>query len=132
MSDFLEKVGIAVVAVAVGVAIGMKIKKTSEETPEEKTEKTNKVIEFAKQNKEFVIGAASVLVVGAKEAHKVIRDIRRSIEERNRKRRIYDHSSGKWIPLLREMTPYEHVEFDSRRRNGETASQILYDMGLLR
>ena len=132
MNDIFEKVGIAVVAVTVGIIIGKRMKKSQEEIPEEKEEKVNKVVEFAKENKEFVIGAASVAVLAVKEGHKTIRDIRRTLEERSRKRRIYDHSSGKWIPLLREMTPYEHIEYDMRKKNGESASKILYDMGLLR
>lgn len=132
MSDILEKVGIAVVAVTVGIIIGKKLKKTQEETIEGKETIVEKAVKFAKENKEIVVGAASVAVLAIKEWHKVVRDIRRSIEERNRKRRIYDHSSGKWIPLLREMTPYEHIEYDTRRKNGESASRILYDMGLLR
>ena len=132
MNDIFEKVGIAVVSLTIGIIIGKKLKIASEESPEEKEEKVSKMANFAKENKELVIGAASIVVLAVKEGHKTIRDIRRSLEERSRKRRIYDHSSGKWIPLLREMKPYEHIEYDMRKKNGESASKILYDMGLLR
>lgn len=135
MSNTFENIGIAVVSLAVGIVIGMKLKKNSEKSPEETTEKTTektkKIANFVAKNKEYVVAAVGGGIVLAKEAGRIIRDIRRTVEERSKKYRIYDHSTGKYIYLNREMTSYEHLIFDNRKRNGESASQILYDMGLL-
>ena len=130
MSDIFEDVGIAVVSLTVGIAIGIGVK-TVMDKKGDGTDKKSKIVDFVARNKEYLLAGASVGVVAAKEAGRVIRDIRRTAEERSKNKRIYDHSTGKWIPLKREMTSYEHLMYDNRKRNGETASQILYDMGLL-
>lgn len=131
MSNTFENIGIAVVSLAIGIVIGMKLKQNSEKSPEEETEKPKKIKEFVAKNKEYIVAAASIGVVAAKEAGRIVRDIRRTVEDRSKKYRIYDHSTGKYIYLNREMTSYEHLMYDNRKRNGESASQILYDMGLL-
>ena len=45
---------------------------------------------------------------------------------------IYDRSLGMYFTLKRKMTPREQMEFDRRKRRGESTGDILQSMRLLK
>lgn len=53
-------------------------------------------------------------------------------EQRRRDTQFFEHRSGKWCEAKRKLTPREQLEAESRHRNGETWTEILSDMRLLR
>lgn len=50
----------------------------------------------------------------------------------NRERQIYDRSLGRYVTLKRPLTDSEAFLIESRRRNGEGLTTILYSMNLIK
>jgi len=52
--------------------------------------------------------------------------------DKARLNRVYDPSNGYYLDLKRALRTYEKIELDARRRDGESVTQILADMRLLK
>lgn len=66
---------------------------------------------------------------------KVVRTVKPSATEKMLKRQRcsqYDNQLNVWWKLKREMTTAEKLEFESRRKAGESVSEALRKMGLLK
>lgn len=99
-------------------------------------QKAKATLNWCSNNKELTIAfltAAGVAIrAGSKTAASISRKIDDKKEADRRDLEIYDHSIGKWQKLRRPMKYDETLEFDKRKREGESTVQILDDMGLLR
>ena len=129
MNTILKDALIAATGLVVGYFIGRKIREKI--GPEEIDEKVDKAVNWVKENKEIAIAAMPVGLAVIKSISKAVQSLERRQEEELRERRIFDHSSGKWIHLKRKMKAIDHLEFDQRKRQGQTTTQALSEMGLL-
>lgn len=104
-----------------------------EELCEKGKMKTRKVYTWCKDNKETLIVVVPVLVSGAFEVIKVIQK-NGTIQEQKRLKDlyIYDHSTGHYYELRRKLKNREWIEFDERKKRGESVAQILQDMRVLK
>lgn len=80
------------------------------------------------------IATTGVAAIGA--VGKIIRTIDRKVDLKKEKDLkelyVYDRSRGKYHRLRHKMTTREAIEFDRRRQEGETVTQILSSMDLIR
>lgn len=143
MNNILKTVAVAAAGLALGYWVGRKLRKDSDdqivdfqEAAKEKTqEKVQKAADWARENKEVVIAAAPIGLALFRELLKRFRIFERSLQQRREQRdkdlRIFDRSTGRWLHLKRKMDIYDQIEFDERKRSGQTTTQILKEMGLL-
>lgn len=77
----------------------------------------------------------SVGIVGLKKTHDVIKAMKPTQAERDRKwheTHVYDYSIGCHYTLKRKMTNNEKIEFAARKERGEKTGDILRSMKLLK
>lgn len=77
------------------------------------------------ENKIMLISIAASVVTGI--VGGVVKAVRTHKAHR-RERLIYDRSNGFYIEPKHKLSTSEAIEFDDRRRNGESAIHILRDM----
>lgn len=98
--------------------------------------KIRKAYEWTVTHKEEVafIATTSVAAIGA--VGKIIRTIDRKIDLKREKDLkdlyVYDRSRGRYHKLRHKMTTSEAIEYDRRRSEGETVTQILSSMNLIK
>lgn len=143
MNDILKNVAVAAAGLALGYWVGRQLRKGNEEqiedfkeaTKEKAQEKVQKAADWARENKEVVIAAAPIGLAVFRELLKRFRIFERALQQRREQRdkdlRIFDRSTGRWLHLKRKMDIYDQIEFDERKRSGQTTTQILKEMGLL-
>ena len=143
MNDILKIVAVAAAGLALGYWVGRQLRKGNEEqiedfkeaTKEKAQEKVQKAADWARENKEVVIAAAPIGLALFRELLKKFRIFERALQQRREQRdkdlRIFDRSTGRWLHLKRKMDIYDQIEFDERKRSGQTTTQILKEMGLL-
>lgn len=81
------------------------------------------------------LAAIAVLTAGYSLGRRVIRDIKPTTTDKLMKRQEYsqyDNQLNVWWDLKHKMTNTEKVEFEARRRNGESVSDALRAMNLLK
>ena len=97
--------------------------------------KAREFMNWANANKEVIIAVAPVAIAAVKGVNGMVRTIDRKVDLRKEQQLkdlyIYDRSMGKYLKLRRKLTSREQVEFDMRKRSGESAAQILASMRLL-
>ena len=97
--------------------------------------KAREFMNWASANKEVIIAVAPVAIAAVKGVNGMVRTIDRKVDLRKEQQLkdlyIYDRSMGKYLKLRRKLTSREQVEFDMRKRSGESAAQILASMRLL-
>ena len=97
--------------------------------------KFDATVKWCENNKELALAIIPVAVVVFKGVGRTVASIDRKIdlvkEQELQELYIYDHSLGMYHKLRRPLKPYEKIEIDRRRQNGESKIQILSDMGLL-
>lgn len=143
MNDILKTIAVAAAGLALGYWVGRKLRKGSDDqivdfqeaTKEKAQEKVQKAADWARENKEVVIAAAPIGLAVFRELLKRFRIFERALQQRreqlNKDLRIFDRSTGRWLHLKRKMDIYDQIEFDERKRSGQTTTQILKEMGLL-
>lgn len=98
-----------------------------------KARETYQWIVTHKEEAAFVV-TTSIAAISAVE--KIIRTIDRKVDLKKEKDLkelyVYDRSRGKYHRLRHKMTTREAIEFDQRRREGETVTQILSSMDLIK
>lgn len=91
---------------------------------------------WAVENKELVIAAIPLATIGANGINKTVNAITRSraakAEEAVKKLYVYDRRNGMYLKLRKTLTSAQKSEIDRRRQNGETLTQILTSMRMLR
>lgn len=96
-------------------------------------ESGKKALEWVAKNKEI---ALPVITLGLGTAYKIIRTIhveaREQREEKAKMLTTYDRSNDTYLDLRRQLTTKEKVELDERMQLGQTKTQALYQMGLLK
>ena len=75
---------------------------------------------------------AAIIKGGSKITAAVVRNHAVNKEIYYRKRQIYDRSLGRYITLKRPLTDAEALLIETRRRNGEGLTTILYSMKLIK
>ena len=99
-------------------------------------QKAKATLNWCSNNKELTIAFLTAAGVAIRTVSKTTSSISRKIDDKKETDRrdleIYDHSIGKWHKLKRPMKYDETIEFDERKRKGQSTVSILDDMGLLR
>lgn len=91
-------------------------------------QKANDILDWAVENPEKAAIVGAGLTYIAKNTPK----IKKAKEEDDyRNRYIYNRSTGSYIKLRKPMTVRQQCEFDERKRNGESVTQILLSMRLI-
>ena len=115
----------------------MKIKLTDEQRESLENAKwrakvrLNNAINWGISHADILIPVLAITVpAAAKITHDVHRDNKERREDEHRRLRMYDPVIGDYVDLKRQLTPEERVAVSQRRRNGETVSEIIYDMRL--
>ena len=86
------------------------------------------VLDWAVENPE----KAAIVGAGLTYIAKNVPKIKRAKDEQDyRDRYIYNRSTGSYIKLRKPMTVRQQCEFDERKRNGESVTQILLSMRLI-
>lgn len=97
--------------------------------------KVRETLQWMSDNKELVAILTPVVIAGVKEGHRVVRSIDRKNDLRKEQELkdlyIYDFSTRRYVKLRRKMKNHEQIEYDTRKRNGESVTQVLASMGLL-
>lgn len=90
-------------------------------------------LEWVAKNKEISL---PVITLGLGTAYKIVRTIhveaREQREEKAKMLTTYDRSNDTYLDLRRQLTTKEKVELDERMQCGQTKTQALYQMGLLK
>ena len=98
--------------------------------------KVKEGINWCVENKEFVLAAIPAAVVTVDKVTKTVNRIASNeatrAAERMKKLHYYDRKNDTYLNLKKPMTNAQKVEFDRRKAKGESATQILSSMGLLR
>lgn len=95
--------------------------------------KLKKAWGWVKDNKEIIIVCVPVAGAAVAGVCKVTtKAIRIHKEERIKNTYIYDPSLGFYWPMKRALTGAEKLEFDARRKAGETTGEILRSMKVLK
>lgn len=98
--------------------------------------KVKECINWCVANKEFVLAAIPAAVVTVDKVTKTVNHITSNeatrTAERMKKLHYYDRKNDTYLNLKKPMTNAQKVEFDRRKAKGESATQILSSMGLLR
>ena len=91
-------------------------------------QKANDVLDWAVENPEkaAIVGAGLTYIARNAPKIKKAKD-----EDDYRNRYIYNRSTGSYIKLRKPMTVRQQCEFDERKRNGESVTQILMSMRLI-
>lgn len=77
----------------------------------------------------------AVLSAGYSLTRKIVRDVKPSSTDKIFKRQQYeqyDNQLNTWWPLKHKMSVNEKLEFESRRKNGESVAEALRNMKLLK
>lgn len=97
-----------------------------------KTE-AKKAAKWVIDNKEVALPA---ITLGLGTAYKIVRtahaEAKDQREERAKMLTTYDRSNDTYLRLRRQLTTKEKVELDERMQLGQTKTQALYQMGLLK
>lgn len=112
---------------------------TFEEFKEKATKKTKDLYEAGKQKANDILdwtveNPEKAAIVGGILAYagKSVSRMKKAKEEDDyRDRYIYNRSTGSYIKLRKPMTVRQQCEFDERKRNGESVTQILLSMRLI-
>lgn len=96
-------------------------------------ESGKKALAWVASNKEI---ALPVITLGLGTVYKIVRTIhveaREQREEKSKMLTTYDRSNDTYLDLRRQLTTKEKVELDERMQLGQTKTQALYQMGLLK
>lgn len=98
--------------------------------------KAKEAVRWVVENKELVIATIPLATIGANGINKTVNTIARNraakAEEAVKKLYVYDRRNGMYLKLRKALTESQKIEIDRRRRNGETLTQILASMRILR
>lgn len=96
-------------------------------------ESGKKALVWVINNKEVALPA---ITLGLGTAYKIVRTVhteaKEQREERSKLLTTYDRSNDTYLRLRRQLTTKEKVELDERMQLGQTKTQALYQMGLLK
>lgn len=96
-------------------------------------EKVQKTWKFVKENKEIVIPVATGVISGVCMVGKaILRNESVKAERHMKDCCIYDRSKGHWVESKRKIKNSEWLQIDQRHEEGESYTNILDDMGLLK
>ena len=85
------------------------------------------------ENKEEIIVLTPIAVATTEKLIRSVRRDQRLKEERELKEKyIYDRSCGSYVPLKRKLNNKERLELARRKRNGETSTEILSSMRVVK
>lgn len=76
------------------------------------------------------LASAGGAIVGG--VAKVVGKVVKKHEENQRDKEFYDPQTWNWVETKRKLTSKEKVEFSTRRNNGESVTQILNSMRVLK
>lgn len=95
--------------------------------------RTGQAIAWTVDHAEIVVPIVlAAIPAGAKIIHSTNRARAEAIEQKRRDVDWYDPVAGEHVITKRKLTPKEKCEVARRRREGETVTEILYDMGLIK
>ena len=96
--------------------------------------KTKEALEWAANNKEFVIVTVvpTAIAIGGKVIKTAKRDSQIRKEQDLKDLYIYDRSMGHYWELKRKLKPSEWQTFERRKANGERVGEILQSMRVLK
>lgn len=109
------------------------LKQKLRDAGEKVKESGKKALAWVVSNKEVAVPA---ITLGLGTAYKIVRTVhaeaREQREERAKLLTTYDRSNDTYLRLRRQLTTKEKVELDERMQLGQTKTQALYQMGLLK
>ena len=92
-----------------------------------------KLKRFWNENKQEIVILAPIAVAATEKLIRNVRHDQRLKEERELKEKfVYDRSCGSYVPLKRKLSNKERLELARRKRNGETSSEILSSMRVVK
>lgn len=96
-------------------------------------EEASKIYLWCMDNKGAVAVVAPIVISSGVELIKVcVRKGNTNEQKRLKELYIYDRSSGHYFELRRKMKNSELIEFDERKKRGESVGNILRDMRVLK
>lgn len=100
--------------------------------------KKEKFVNWVKDYPQEAAVFGSVVIVGADKLFKGIKKLKElqptqaELDREWREHHVYDRSLGMYFPLKRKMSPRECMDFEQRKKRGETTGDILRSMNLLK
>ena len=100
--------------------------------------KKEKFVTWVKDYPQEAAVFGSVILVGADKLFKGIKKLKElqptqaELDREWREHHVYDRSLGMYFPLKRKMTPRECMDFERRKKRGESTGDILRSMNLLK
>ena len=95
--------------------------------------KVKNSVEWAKDNKEFLIVVAPLALKATTSIVKVVgKNVNLRKEANLKNLYCYDRSLGHYWKLRRELSNQEWIEIDRRKNSGERRADILNDLGVLK
>lgn len=88
-----------------------------------------KALDWCSKNPMAAASLGGAAVAGLKTVRKLANN---HYEEVDRRRRFYDPRTGRYTYIRRDLTPAEDAYVTRRFKNGESYSEIFYDMGLIK
>ena len=100
--------------------------------------KKEKFVNWVKEKPQEAAIVGSVVIVGADKLFKGIKKLKElqptqaELDREWREHHVYDRSLGMYFPLKRKMSPRECMNFEQRKKRGESTGDILRSMNLLK
>lgn len=99
-------------------------------------DKVHDIVNWAVENKELAIASIPLWTIAANGVVKGVNNFARmrtiKAEEDVKKLYVYDRRNGMYLHLRKALSESQKAEIDRRRRNGETLTQILTSMRMLK
>ena len=101
-------------------------------------DKIDGAIRWVKEKPQEAAILGSVVIVAGDKLFKGIKKLKElqptqaELDRQWRELHVYDRSLGMYFPLKRKMTPRECMDFEQRKKRGESTGDILRSMNLLK
>ena len=92
----------------------------------------DKVVAVFEWGMKHPVESASILTGAGMTVRSLAKHSNERSERHRRETQFFEHRSGKWATAKRKLTSREQLEAETRHRNGETWTEILASMGLLK